>query len=627
MNSRVTSFKMRELFPLGEGGMGVTYLGCAKGAGGFERLIAIKRLHEHLQKDEEARTRLLFEAELAGCVQHANVVGVQHVDQDERGAFLVLDYVDGGPLSQLLKVCRPARLPMDITLRVAIDCLAGLEAIHTAENYRGEPLHILHRDTSPDNVLIGLDGTARLTDFGIARAKHHPTLTAPTQLVGKLSFMAPEYVDKRDLGPPLDIYSMGVMLWMLLTGESPWKGLEEAQLLARLLTSGVPPLPQEFSIDPELRKIVTRATALNPDERYGSAAEMAAALEQFGRRHPIATRGEVAHFTKTKLDPSTSERRLKAAKMLNVESVRPHELSVQRPSSTRIKLPASVAWSSRENIPTATYGVLESATASYSPETLDALAQLSRGAVPEPKTKRSFLTRDVETLSRPELPLFESDVPLSAPAPIPADTLRSRRARTWSPIWLTALVGGVSAAIGLAVAASTPEAASDLPITQASALGAPVLASTQAARPTGDAQGDTDLQNAAPAAAHTSAQHANQARTSEQRKPSTLETRPVKAPEQTAPSVAPELPPTTEANEPSKVAEQSAPSQATGAPESPAKAEAETPAETEAPAQADRAPTVALRAAPAAPARSETSRSRPEDEGEIVFRNPYRAEK
>jgi serine/threonine-protein kinase len=284
MNSRVTSFKMRELFPLGEGGMGITYLGCAKGVGGFERLIAIKRLHDHLQSDEDARTRLLFEAELAGCVQHANVVGVQHVDQDERGAFLVLDYVDGGSLSQLLHTCRPRRLPQPLVLRVILDCLAGLEAIHTATNHRGESLQILHRDISPDNVLIGLDGTARLTDFGIARANHHPALTGPTQLVGKLTFMAPEYIDKRDLGPTLDVYSLGVMMWILLAGQSPWKGLEDAQLLARLLTDGVPPLPSDF--DQEIRAIVARACAKDPAKRYASARLMAGALENLAMPIP-----------------------------------------------------------------------------------------------------------------------------------------------------------------------------------------------------------------------------------------------------------------------------------------------------------------------------------------------------
>lgn len=430
MNSRVTSFKLRELFPLGEGGMGITYLGCAKGAGGFERLIAIKRLHEHLQEDEEARVRLLCEAELAGCVQHANVVGVQHVDHDERGAFLVLDYVDGGSLSQLINSCRPERLPQDIVLRVILDCLAGLEAIHTATNYRGELLQILHRDISPDNVLIGLDGTARLTDFGIARAKHRPALTAPTQLVGKLTYMAPEYIDKRDLGRPLDIYSLGVMTWMLLAGRSPWRGLEEAQLLARLLTDGVPPLPGDIPIDDELRLIVERACAKDPSDRYQSASLMSAALEDFGSRHRIATNKDVAFFAQARFDLTTSERRLKAAQMLRVESVPPPPDDVS-PLDRHAPPKAPMLPPNRDESPTARYSHLQANTGSYSADDLDSLVLSSQlGLDP-------FRVADGEettTLGR----VRER-----------RHTLRSRRAGAWGVVVWAGLVGIASAIVSL----------------------------------------------------------------------------------------------------------------------------------------------------------------------------------
>jgi serine/threonine-protein kinase len=266
----------------------------------------------------EACTRLLSEAELAGCVHHANVVAVQHVDRDARGAFLVLDYVEGGSMKELMRAALPGSIPQAVALRLMLDCLAGLSAIHSASDHRGQPLHILHRDISPENILVGLDGMARLTDFGIARSRHRPALTAPSQLVGKLGFMAPEYIDRGDLGPPLDIYSLGVTLWMLLTGKNPWRGLEEAQLLAQLLTRGVPPLPTDAVISESLRQVVDCACSMDADDRYATAREMAVAIEK--SQVPIAEHFEVAAYVGKVFENSTSERRLEAAQLLTIDS-------------------------------------------------------------------------------------------------------------------------------------------------------------------------------------------------------------------------------------------------------------------------------------------------------------------
>ena len=338
MNSVVTSFRMRQLMPLGRGGMGTTYLGCAKGAGGFERLIAIKRLHDHLQEDVEACTRLLAEAELAGCVHHANVVAVQHVDRDSQGAFLVLDYIDGGSLKELMRAAHPGKIPERIVLRLFLDCLAGLFAIHTTTDHRGEPLHILHRDISPDNILVGLDGMARLTDFGIARSRRRPALTAPSQLVGKMAFMAPEYVDRGQLGPALDVYSMGVTLWMLLVGRNPWVGLEEAQLLAILLTLGVPPVPEDAGVSARLSEVVAKACHRNAEERYQTAPELSRAIEALSAQHPIAERAEVAEYVGRNFIAKNSERRLKAAQLLQIQSEPPPSRTLADWSDTERRL-------------------------------------------------------------------------------------------------------------------------------------------------------------------------------------------------------------------------------------------------------------------------------------------------
>lgn len=323
MSTNVTSFRLRELFPIGSGGMGTTFLACVSAAGQFERLVVVKRLHEHLLHDVQARQRLFEEAQLAGYVHHANVVGVQHVGQDERGVFLILDFVDGASLKRLIRVSSPNKIPLGITLRIILDCLAGLEAIHSTTDNQGNSLGILHRDVTPENILIGLDGIARLSDFGIAKSRRSEVQTAPLQLVGKLPFMSPEYIDRGDVGPPLDLYAVGVSLWGLLVGHPPWADLEEAPLLVRILTEGVPPLPPEAEIGERLTAIVTRACASDPTERYASAREMAQDLEELRPDYPIASHGEVRSYIREMIGEESGSLRQRVAYLLENPSSPP----------------------------------------------------------------------------------------------------------------------------------------------------------------------------------------------------------------------------------------------------------------------------------------------------------------
>lgn len=332
MSSAVTSLRLRELFPLGNGGMGTAYLACSR-AGQFERLVVVKRLHEHLMNDAQARQRLLEEAELAGYVHHSNVVGVQHVGRDDRGLFLVLDYVDGTSLRRLIQAVGSARIPEPVVLRIILDCLAGLSAIHMTTDNRKRPLHILHRDVTPENILLGLDGVARLTDFGIAKSARSSVQTGPLQLIGKLPFMAPEYIDHAELSPALDVYALGVSLWGLLAGRSPWEKLDETQLLVRILIEGVPPLPAELGVGEALCAVVAQACALDPKRRYSTAREMALALEALEAVHPIAKHAQVAEFFVETLGVEAASLREKASQYLDMASLAPGPLSSSSPAS------------------------------------------------------------------------------------------------------------------------------------------------------------------------------------------------------------------------------------------------------------------------------------------------------
>lgn len=339
MGSVVTSFKLRELFPIGSGGMGTTYLACMSAMGQFQRLVVVKRLHEHLVHDEGSEKRLLTEAQLAGFVHHAHVVGVQHVGVDERGLFLVLDFVDGASVRQILRTIRPNRLPEPIVLRLILDCLAGLQAVHEATDNTGQRLGILHRDVTTDNLLVGLDGVARVSDFGIAKSKYSTIQTAPMKLLGKLPYMAPEYIEGGPLSPAVDVYAVGISLYWMLAGRSPWPRLEEVQLLAWILSEGVPPLPEHVPVGPELREVVAKACAMDPHERYQTADEMAHALERLGPEHPIAERLRVAEFMQTTVGAASHALRERAAQALGVPSLPPAPLLDGASVTRRITLP------------------------------------------------------------------------------------------------------------------------------------------------------------------------------------------------------------------------------------------------------------------------------------------------
>lgn len=335
MRSAEATIRFREIATLGKGGMGTTYLACAKSGGSVERLVVLKRLHPHLAGDDTAKQRLLHEAELAGYVHHANVVPVHMVGEDDRGVYVVLDYVEGATLSQLRKGFSPPRLPVPIALRIAADCLAGLSALHTARDHQRRSLQILHRDVSPQNILIGLDGCARLTDFGIAKAQTSVALTGPTQLIGKIGYMAPEYADKGFIGPSMDIYAMGITLWTALVGTSPWNGLEDAQILARALTEGVPPPPESAALPADVVDFVMKACARDCRARHQTAAKALDAIEHLRATVRVAEHWEVAALAQEHFQHTVEDFRARAASSLAIRSEPPPPLTLGAGEDTR----------------------------------------------------------------------------------------------------------------------------------------------------------------------------------------------------------------------------------------------------------------------------------------------------
>jgi serine/threonine protein kinase len=281
--------------------MATVYLGRALGVGGFERLVAIKVMHPHLAIDREFVAMFLDEARLAARIRHPNVVATLDVQVAGEEAFLVMDYVEGPSLFGVFRKLRDRgeRLPLDIALRITLDALAGLHAAHELRDGNGQLLQLVHRDVSPHNVLVGVDGVAKLADFGIARAEERISFTSGGQIKGKMMYMPPEQLGSGGIDRRADVYAAAVVLWESLTARRLFRAESDAALAALVLQQE-PASPSD--VDPQVPRAIgdvcLRALAKNREHRWASAAELADALEQAAKVSgvSIATTRALARF-------------------------------------------------------------------------------------------------------------------------------------------------------------------------------------------------------------------------------------------------------------------------------------------------------------------------------------------
>jgi serine/threonine-protein kinase len=286
------------LAPIARGGAATVYLGRALGLGGFSRMVAIKLLHPHLLEDasSQAAHEFIEEAKLSALLQHPMIVPVIDVGQADEGFFLVMDYIDGASLSEIL--CRKNQLPQRIALKIIYDVLQGLHAAHTARDDRGRPLSIVHRDYSPQNILVGADGRSRLTDFGIARATTRAEYTRTGLVKGKVAYMSPEQGEGRPLDLRTDVWAAGVVAWEMFAGRRMYPGLEPMPMLLRITTGEAPSLRKvNPQISAALDNAVHGALVRERRERYSSALELRDAIvEAAGGRSEVASDEEVGDF-------------------------------------------------------------------------------------------------------------------------------------------------------------------------------------------------------------------------------------------------------------------------------------------------------------------------------------------
>jgi serine/threonine-protein kinase len=268
---------------LASGGMATVHLGRLVGPVGFSRTVAIKRLHPQFAKDVDFVSMFIDEARLAARIRHPNVVPTVDVVKTDTELFLVMEYVHGESLARLMRYSQQREVPVDPRIAATIIAAVshGLHAAHTATGHRGEPLHIVHRDVSPQNIIVGTDGVPRVFDFGIAKGAGRLQTTREGQIKGKLAYMAPEQLSGASVDAGTDVYATCVVLWEALAGKRLFRAEHEAAMLA-LVLGGVqdPPSVHNPLVPKVLDEIVMKGLSIHRAKRFGSARELARGLEQ-----------------------------------------------------------------------------------------------------------------------------------------------------------------------------------------------------------------------------------------------------------------------------------------------------------------------------------------------------------
>lgn len=271
------------LCQLDQGGMATLYLGRAAGLGGFERLFAIKLIHEHLSREKRFVDMFLDEARLAARIVHPNVVSVYEVGIDRGRHFIAMDYINGETLSLALQHTwgQKQPFPLDLSVYLAAQAAEGLHAAHELKGSDGQPLGVVHRDVAPSNLMIGYDGILRVMDFGVAKARDQVTHTRPGTIKGTLAYMAPEHVRSKVLDRRADVWSLGVVLWETLVGKRLFKGRNDVETSERLLRRRVlPPSQLRPEVTETLDAVVLRALDRDPNRRFATARELGDALQE-----------------------------------------------------------------------------------------------------------------------------------------------------------------------------------------------------------------------------------------------------------------------------------------------------------------------------------------------------------
>ncbi|MGE0784793.1 MAG: serine/threonine-protein kinase [Sandaracinaceae bacterium] len=335
---RLGSYDLLKL--LAQGGMGRVYLARERGEGGFTRLVALKKIHDHLSRERAFVDMFLDEARIASRIQHPHVCSVYDFGRAGNAYFIAMEYLKGLPLSEVLRELG-TRPPEDSPerFRMGAHLLAqaceGLHAAHELRDSQGRLLQVVHRDVSPHNLFVTFDGTARVLDFGIARAVDRVAESTTGRVKGKFAYMAPEQALGKEVDRRADVFSLGVILWELLTLERLFRRDSPAETVLLVVSEPVPaPSMVAPQIPYQLERIAMRALSRDPDKRFASCREMAAALTRAtGQLGPPVTAGDAEDWMR-KLFPGEAERAHSIYTTFSHDMLDPVEVTGQRVKST-----------------------------------------------------------------------------------------------------------------------------------------------------------------------------------------------------------------------------------------------------------------------------------------------------
>jgi serine/threonine-protein kinase len=397
------------LCPLAYGGMASVWLARFGGRKGFERLVVVKMILPQYSQDPRFQEMFLDEARIASRIEHANVARILDVGEQEESTFIVMEWVDGDSLSKVVRAAeqKKQRVPAGVALRVCADAAAGLHAAHDLKERDGTSLGVVHRDVSPQNILISNAGSTVLIDFGVAKARDRVSQdTSAGQLKGKIRYMAPEQALGRTTDHRADVWALGAILYELFTGVPPYDGPNEVATLHKL-TSGALPPPLPPNVAAPVRAVIDRALAYERDARFSTALELNLALETaLIEINEPTTLAMVATYTGHLLaDRKTARRRavdtaLTAAHARDAERASSLPLSVATPGIA-IPRPASMA---RLPVPAPPPSGAEIASSPSGP-----LGSLGLSEVPSATSTATLGSAAIEYAHLPERPLNEDD--------------------------------------------------------------------------------------------------------------------------------------------------------------------------------------------------------------------------
>ncbi|WP_437875693.1 serine/threonine protein kinase [Sorangium sp. So ce513] len=324
--------RYRVVDEIGVGGMASVHLARMDGPGGFQKWVAIKRIHPHLVEDDQFVDMFLDEARIAAGINHANVAQVFDLGKDDNTYWIAMEYLHGEPLREVMRRAeeRRVRISPELAARICSDAAEGLHAAHELRGKNGQLLGLVHRDVTPHNLFLTYDGYTKVVDFGIAKVADRLSSTRAGTLKGKLAYMSPEQVRGIDVDRTTDVFALGVVLWELTTNQRLFRMDTDLDTLEKVQACVVPPpstIVPDYPI--ELESVVMKALAKHRHDRFQTARELSRALQSFLMRSGVFVGSEeVAHFVQQVFADRIQKREAHLAwaaevtSTINVEQVR-----------------------------------------------------------------------------------------------------------------------------------------------------------------------------------------------------------------------------------------------------------------------------------------------------------------